>query len=71
MKTLTMSEFRREPGERIRDVYREGDSFLITKQGKPVAKLIPLHSDTIVIEKDGTIRGGRPLTAGLNIGGYY
>ncbi len=68
MKTLTMSEFRREPGERILDVYRDGQSFLLTKAGKPVAQLLPV--DTI-IEADGTIRGERPLTMGLNLGGHY
>jgi len=68
MKTLTMSEFRREPGERIRDVYRGGRSFLITKAGKPVAHLVPVDT---VIEADGTIRGERPVTLGLNLGGYY
>jgi prevent-host-death family protein len=68
MKTITMTEFRREPGERIREVYREGKSFLVTKAGKPVAQLVPV--DTI-IEANGTIRGERPLTLGLNLGGYY
>ena len=68
MKTLTMTEFRREPGERIREVHREGKSFLVTKAGKPVAQLVPV--DTI-IEANGTIRGERPVTFGLNLGGYY
>jgi prevent-host-death family protein len=56
-----MSEFRKEPGERIREVAREGKSFLITKSGKPVARLVPVD-ETIQIERDGTIRGETPIT---------
>jgi antitoxin (DNA-binding transcriptional repressor) of toxin-antitoxin stability system len=37
-----MSEFRKEPGERIRDVYKLGRRFLITKAGKAVAMLVPV-----------------------------
>jgi len=38
-----MSDFRKEPGERIRDVYKLGRSFMITKAGKPVALLVPVE----------------------------
>ncbi len=41
-RTLTMTELRGEPGERLRDVWKEGHSFTITKAGKPVARLVPL-----------------------------
>lgn len=79
-----MSEFRAEPGERLRDVQREGQSFLITKSGKPAAYLIPVPAGTggpviagglpivlsedTVIERDGTIRGPKPLTMGRDLG---
>ena len=65
-----MTEFRAEPGERIIDVVRDGASFLLTKAGKPVAKLIPA-SDTTVIESDGTIKGELPATFRRNLGGHY
>lgn len=42
VKTITMSELRREPGEIIREVQRGGQSFLVTKAGKPAAKLVPV-----------------------------
>jgi prevent-host-death family protein len=70
MKTITMTDFRSEPGERIRDVQREGRSFLVTKAGKPAAKLVPV-SDVIIIEPDGTIRGEHPVTMKLALGDYY
>lgn len=70
MKAITLTEFRAEPGERIRDCQREGKSFLLTKSGKPAARLLP-PDDTIVIETDGTIRGELPLTFRLDLGGYY
>jgi len=70
MKTITMTEFRAEPGERITDIVRDRRSFLITKAGKPVAKLVPVD-DTTVVERDGTIRGERPLTMRLDLGEGY
>jgi prevent-host-death family protein len=72
MKTITMTELRQEPGERIRDVQKEGKSFLVTKAGKLAAKLVPVD-DTTIIESDGTIRGPKPLTfrlSSLLCGGY-
>jgi prevent-host-death family protein len=61
MKTLTMTEFRASPGERIIDVIRDRASFLITKAGKPVAKLVPVDDDRTIIERDGRVRGELPL----------
>jgi len=42
VQKLSMSDFRKEPGERIRDVYKLGRRFLITKAGKAVAMLVPV-----------------------------
>lgn len=61
MKTITMTQFRAEPGEYVRETQRHGRSFLITKSGKPVARLLP-PSDSTVIERDGAIRGELPIT---------
>jgi len=41
--TITLSEFRKESGEYIRAVQRDGRSFLLTKAGKPAAKLVPVE----------------------------
>jgi hypothetical protein len=74
MKKLTMMEFRKQPGERITDIVRNGDSFLITKQGKPVAILAPpqllkdLDERECVIRSDGSFSGGVPLTFRRNLG---
>jgi prevent-host-death family protein len=70
MKTITLTEFRAEPGERIRDVQRHGRSFLLTKAGKPAAKLVPVDDATLVTP-DGTIRGELPVTFKAPLGGYY
>lgn len=48
MKTITMTDLRSEPGERIRDVQRKNKSFLITKAGKPAAKLVPVDSPPLI-----------------------
>ncbi len=56
-----MTQFRSEPGERITDVVRDHASFLLTKAGKPVARLVPVD-DVTVVERDGAIRGPLPLT---------
>ena len=70
MKTITMTQWRSEPGERITDIRRDGSSFLITKGGKPVARLLPVD-DVNVIEQDGRIRGELPLTMRLDLGTGY
>lgn len=38
---LTLSAFRTQPGEYVRDVHRDGKRYLLTKAGKPVALLVP------------------------------
>lgn len=66
MKTITMMQLRSGPGELFREVWKHGRSLLITKGGKPAAMLVPPTyvppDDTIVIERDGSFRGGIPLT---------
>lgn len=70
MKTLTMSEFRSEPGEHLIDVRRQGQSIVLTKGGKPIARVLPFD-DMIVINSDGTVIG-EPLPLGdVRRGGSY
>ena len=76
MKTITMSDLRAEPGEVIRAVQRGGESFRITKGGKPAACLVPdvEPHDGIVIERDGTVRGDASILVGvaaLRVGAGY
>lgn len=70
MKTITMTELRGEPGEFVRKTQRHGQSFLVTKDGKAVARLLP-PEDTIVIRRDGTIQGEAPLTFRRDLGSGY
>ena len=71
MKKITMTELRAEPGERIRDVQRGGESFLITKAGEPAAMLVPAREVRTVIMPDGRIEGPEPLTLRRALGGHY
>jgi antitoxin (DNA-binding transcriptional repressor) of toxin-antitoxin stability system len=85
MKTITMMELRSHPGEYAFRVRADGESFLVTYMGKPCFKMVPceLSSEAyrlltapepdvdIVILPDGTVRGPRPLTMGLDLGDYY
>lgn len=66
MKTITMEQFRKEPGEYRRAVQREGRSFLVTYQGKPAMRLLP-PEETIVLP-DGTFVGEPPVTFRMNLG---
>lgn len=50
-----MTELRSEPGERLIDIRRNGESFLITKNGKPVAQLTAPEES--VITPEGKIYG--------------
>lgn len=38
---LTLTAFRAQPGEYVREVARAGKRYLLTKAGKPVALLVP------------------------------
>ncbi len=80
MKTITMTEFRQQPGERLLDVRRDGASFLLTSRGKPVALLLPVkpvpklvddETSITIIDSDGTIHGPRPVTLGVRLGSGY
>ena len=70
MKTITMMELRQHPGEYAFRVRADGETFLVTYQGKPCFKMVPV-SDTTVIRPDGSTHGPKPLTIGLDIGGDY
>jgi prevent-host-death family protein len=41
---LTLSAFRTQPGEYVREVARNGKRYLLTKAGKPVALLVPVDA---------------------------
>ncbi len=58
-----MTEFRARLGEYIRACEVVDQSFVITRKGKPVARLVPIDEKT-VIHSDGTFTGEPPLTAG-------
>jgi hypothetical protein len=65
-----MMQLRAAPGEYAFRVRADGESFLVTYQGKPCFKMVPARDET-VIRPDGTINGPKPLTMGLNLGGEY
>ena len=44
MTTITMMEFRKAPGEIIDRMRYFGEVFTITRQGKPVAYLMPIQT---------------------------
>jgi antitoxin (DNA-binding transcriptional repressor) of toxin-antitoxin stability system len=70
VKTITMMQLRSSPGEYAFRVRADGESFLVTYQGKPCFKMVPVDDKT-VIRPDGTIKGPKPLTMGLDLGGEY
>lgn len=70
MKTITMMDLRKHPGEYAHRVYKHGESFLVTNQGRPVFKMVPVEEETI-IKSNGTVIGPKPLTFRENLGGEY
>ena len=70
MKTITMMQLRASPGEFAFRVRADGESFLVTYQGKPCFKMVPVE-ETSIVRPDGTIKGPKPLTMGLDLGGEY
>jgi antitoxin (DNA-binding transcriptional repressor) of toxin-antitoxin stability system len=74
MKTITMMDLRKSPGEYAHDVYRHGEAFLVTSQGRPVFKMVPVDwevTQPTVINRDGTLTGPKPLTFREKLGGEY
>ena len=47
MKTVTMTELRRNLSKILDEVESEGTEFLITRYGKPVAVLLPWKEDLL------------------------
>jgi prevent-host-death family protein len=70
MRTITMMELRKKPGEYAHLVYKHGESFLVTSQGRPVFKMVPIEETTIV-KPDGTWVGPKPVTFREKLGGEY
>ena len=70
MKTITMMELRAHPGEYAFRISRDGESYLVTSQGRPCFKMVPVE-ETTVVRPDGSIKGPKPLTIGLKLGGEY
>lgn len=68
MKTITMMQLRASPGEYAFRVRADGESFLVTYQGKPCFKMVPVE-DVTIIRPDGSVKGPKPLTMGLGLGG--
>ena len=48
--TISVSEFRRQPGEYFLAVERVKQSFIITRNGKPVARLVPMDSPKLEVK---------------------
>ena len=70
MKTITMMQLRASPGEYAFRVRADGESFLVTYQGKPCFKMVPVE-DMTVVRPDGTFKGPKPITMGLDLGDEY
>lgn len=70
MKTITMMQLRASPGEYAFRVRADGESFLVTYQGKPCFRMVPID-DVTTIQSDGTFKGPKPLTFKQNLGGEY
>jgi antitoxin (DNA-binding transcriptional repressor) of toxin-antitoxin stability system len=60
-KTVTMVELRRRVGAISYAIRERGETFVLTYQGRPFARLGPLD-DATTIAADGTVRGPLPLT---------
>ncbi len=65
-----MMQFRKSPGEYAFRVRADRETIVVTYQGKPCFKMVPV-GDSTTIQPDGTILGPKPLTMGLDLGGEY
>lgn len=68
--TVSMTELRSAPGDVI-DRVRRGLTVYIEKNGRRIASIVPTEAeqdDMIIVRRDGSITGPKPLTAGINLG---
>lgn len=70
MKTITMMQLRSQPGEYAHLVYKHGETILVTNQGRPVFKMVPVE-DTTRVKPNGSFDGPKPLTFREKLGGEY
>lgn len=57
MRIITQRELRNDNAAVMRDV-EAGESFLVTKHGKPVARVVPAGVDELPVAREATVRGG-------------
>lgn len=60
MIEITMMQLRAEPGEYFHQVYKHGETIIITKAGRKIAQICPIENT--VIDKKGRVKGEIPLT---------
>jgi len=48
MTRITMTQFRAQPGEYLLNVIRDGAEYMLCKQGKDVARLLPTSEDIVI-----------------------
>jgi len=64
---ITMMQLRKEPGEYINhQVYKHGQTIVITHCGKEIAQICPI--DSTFIDSNGKIHGATPLTYKNSLG---
>lgn len=56
MKSVAVSEFKARCLSLLEDVARTGEPFLITKRGKPLARITP-SGDVAIVRPQDTLRG--------------
>lgn len=57
MRTITQRELRNDNAAVMRDV-EAGETFLVTKHGRPVARLVPAGVEELPVAKPATRSGG-------------
>ena len=61
-RTITIMQLRSSPGEYLHAVSVHRQRLVITKQGKPVAQLVPIEPDVTIIDRNGECHGELPVT---------
>jgi prevent-host-death family protein len=69
-ETITMMQLRKAPGDYAHRAYKHGETFIVTSQGRPIFKIVPID-DMTIIKPDGTTVGPKPLTFRQDLGSEY
>jgi len=71
LKTVTAREANHRFAELLSEVETGGRGFVVTKRGRPVARIVPVEAESRRLTPEQEAALARILTTGWNLGGVW